>query len=465
MYRPGATLRRRNRAHRRQPMPRVDNRIIGSFNERIAFVQKREEADRSMVDMADVLGLIMGGGRGSRLYPLTKKRSKPAVPLAGKYRLIDIPISNCLHADIDKIAILTQFNSVSLHRHIFQTFRRDRFTEGWVQIWAAEQTPRSTSWYQGTADAVRQQLVEIRNAETKYVLVLAGDHLYRMDYREFVQYHIDMNADITLAVQPVTAEEASGFGILKRNAEGEIVSFTEKPQGDALRGLESMPDSDKPYMASMGIYVFSTDLLFELLDAPGDDFGNDIIPAALPEKRIAGYIFDGYWADIGTIRRFYEVNLELASPNPPFDLNVPHRPIYTHARSLPPNELHGPTLDGVLLADGCYIGDAAISNSVIGVRSTIGSEVIIKSSVIMGSDYYETAAHHAENRRLERPDIGIGDGSVIEGALIDKKARIGRNVHIRYLPDRPDAEDENWVARDGLVVVPKSAVIPDNTVI
>ncbi|HMQ51971.1 MAG TPA: glucose-1-phosphate adenylyltransferase [Anaerolineae bacterium] len=415
--------------------------------------------------MNNVLGLIMGGGQGTRLYPLTKKRSKPAVPLAGKYRLIDIPISNCLHAGINKIAILTQFNSVSLHRHVFRTYRRDMFTEGWVQILAAEQTPSSAGWYQGTADAVRQQLVEIKNAGTEYVLILAGDHLYRMDYRDFVQYHIETKADITLAVQPVSAEEAPGLGILKRSASGEIVNFTEKPKANALAGLESISNSTKPFMASMGIYVFTTDLLLDLLNAPGDDFGKDIIPATLADYRVMGYVFEGYWADIGTIRRFYEVNLELAAAQPSFDLNVPHQLIYTHPRFLPPTKLDGATLNQVLLADGCVIGEAEITNSVVGVRSVIGSQVVIRDSVLMGADYYETDEDRAKNRRLGRPDMGIGAGSVIEGALIDKKAYIGRNVRIRYLPDRPDSETENWVARDGLVVVPKSAVIPDETVI
>jgi glucose-1-phosphate adenylyltransferase len=415
--------------------------------------------------MNEVLGLIMGGGRGTRLYPLTQKRSKPAVPIAGKYRLIDVPISNCLHANINKIAILTQFNSVSLHRHIFRTYRRDRFSDGWVQIWAAEQTLGNTTWYQGTADAVRQQIVEIRNAGTKYVLILAGDHLYRMDYSKFVQYHVDTNADITLAVQPVSAEEAPGLGILKRASDGKIVSFTEKPEPDALAGLESIPDSDKPFMASMGIYVFSTELLLELLNTPANDFGKEIIPAALADHTIMGYVFEDYWADIGTIRRFYEVNLELASANPPFDLKSQNQPIYTNARSLPPNELQGPTFNEVLLADGCLIKDAQISKAVIGVRSVIGSKVVMDSTVMMGADYYETDADKAENQKLGRPNIGIGDGSVIEGALIDKKARIGRNVTIRYIPDRPDEETDSWVAREGLIVVPKSAIIPDGTII
>jgi glucose-1-phosphate adenylyltransferase len=415
--------------------------------------------------MEDVLALILGGGRGTRLYPLTKKRAKPAVPLAGKYRLIDIPISNCLHSGIDKIGILTQFKSASLHRHIFRTYRRDKFTEGWVEILAAEQTLENTEWYQGTADAVRQQLVEIRAAGTDYVLILAGDHLYRMDYRDFVQFHVDTGADITLAVQPVGAEAAPALGILKRGRDGEILSFTEKPAPDQLDGLESMPDSDKPFMASMGIYVFSTKLLFELLEAPGDDFGKEIIPAALPERRVMGYIFDGFWADIGTMRRFYEVNLELVSPDPPFDLNVPHRPVYTHARFLPPCESYGSQLDGVLLGDGCRVYDSEVRNSVVGLRGMVGPGAVVESSVLMGADYYETEENREENARLGRPDVGIGEGSVVECAIVDKNARIGRDVHIRHVPDRPDRETEDWVAREGLVIVPKSAVIPDGTVI
>jgi glucose-1-phosphate adenylyltransferase len=418
-----------------------------------------------MVDMNDVLGLILGGGRGTRLWPLTKERAKPAVPLAGKYRLVDIPISNCLNAGIEKIAILTQFKSVSLHRHILRTYRRDIFTDGWVEILAAEQSMGYTDWYQGTADAVRQQWVEIKSAHTKYVLVLAGDHLYRMDYRDFVEYHIETRADITLAVQPVKAEHAPAFGILKRSPDGEIISFTEKPEPEALAGLASLPGSDKPYLASMGIYVFSSELLRELLKAPGDDFGKDTIPKALPNRRIMGYVFDRYWADIGTIRRFYEVNLELASPDRPFELFGPRSPIYTLPRFLPPSEVRGSRLDQVLMADGCCIRDSDISNSVIGLRSSIGPGVTIRSSVIMGADYYETDVEKAEHKRYGRPDIGIGQGSTVEGALVDKNARIGRNVHIRNLPGRADSETEDWVARDGLVIVPKSAVIPDGAII
>ncbi|MFP4394473.1 MAG: glucose-1-phosphate adenylyltransferase [Anaerolineales bacterium] len=412
--------------------------------------------------MQDVLALILGGGRGSRLYPLTKKRAKPAVPLAGKYRLIDIPISNCLHSGIDKIDILTQFKSASLHRHIFRTYHRDKFTEGWVEILAAEQTLEDMHWYQGTADAVRQQLVEIRAANTEYVIILAGDHLYRMDYSKYLQFHVDNDADITLAVQPVSAEEAPALGILKRAEDGEIVSFTEKPAPDQLAGLESIP-GDKPYMASMGIYVFSTKLLFELLKTPGDDFGKEIIPAALPERKVMGYIFDDFWADIGTIRRFYEVNLALTSPDRPFDLNAPHRPIYTHARFLPPSESHGSELNQVLLGDGCQVYDSKAAHSVIGLRGIVGPDVVIESSVLMGADYYETDEEKQKNRELGRPDVGIGAGSVIECAIIDKNARIGRNVHIRHIPNRPDKETADWVAKEGLVIIPKSAVIPDGT--
>ena len=417
------------------------------------------------MNMKKVLGLIMGGGQGSRLYPLTKLRAKPAVPLAGKYRLIDIPISNCLHAGIDKIAILTQFNSVSLHRHIQRTYSRDMFTSGWVQILAAEQTPNSTGWYQGTADAVRQQLMEIEAARTEYVLILAGDHLYHMDYRAFVEYHVETGADITMAVQPVTADMAPALGILKRSEDGKIESFTEKPEHTALAGLESMPVPDKPYLASMGIYVFRTDLLLEVLKSEGDDFGKNIIPRALADYRVMGYVYDGYWADIGTIRAFYEVNLEMALPDRPFDFYIPGRPIYSRARFLPASEVHGAQLDHTLLADGCRVTNADIRDAVIGLRSQIGPQTRIRSSILMGADYYETEADRAENRRLGRPDIGIGKGSVIEGAIIDKNVRIGRNVHVHHLPDRPDSETDTWAARDGLVVIPKNAVIADDTVV
>lgn len=417
------------------------------------------------MEMKTVLGLIMGGGQGSRLYPLTKLRAKPAVPLAGKYRLIDIPISNCLHAGIHKIAILTQFNSVSLHRHIQRTYARDMFTNGWVQILAAEQTPSSSGWYQGTADAVRQQLLEIEAARTEYVLILAGDHLYDMDYDAFVEYHVDTEADITMAVQPVSADAAPALGILKRGCDGRIESFTEKPEPSALQGLESAPGSDEPYLASMGIYVFRTALLSKVLKSEGDDFGKNIIPDAIADYRVMGYVYDGYWADIGTIRAFYEVNLEMALPERPFDFYIPGRPVYSRPRFLPASEVHDSQLHHALIADGCRVTKADIRDAVIGLRSLIGPDATIRSSIVMGADFYETETDRSMNRQIGRPNIGIGQGTVVECAIIDKNARIGRNVRIRCLPGRPDSEADNWVVRDGLVVIPKDAIIPDDTVI
>lgn len=417
--------------------------------------------------MQDVLAVVLGGGVGSRLYPLTKERAKPAVPLAGKYRLIDIPMSNCFHAGIDKVAILTQFKSVSLHRHIHRTYNRDMFTPGWVQILAAEQTHGSGEWYQGTADAIRKQVVEIREANSEVTLILAGDHLYRMDYRDFVRCHVDSGADVTIAVQPVGREAASALGILKLNEAGQITEFTEKPQTDEeLEGFESGNDPEKPYMASMGIYVFGTETLLEMLEtSSGTDFGRHIIPSAIENRLVMGYVFDGYWEDIGTIQRFYEVNLDMASPLPKFNLYDPKGPIYTRPRFLPGSKIEGGTLHNVLLSDGGRIQEATLRNSVVGLRSIISHGVSIQRTIIMGADYYESAEDRSANRRLGRPDIGIGPNCYIEGAIIDKNARIGAGVIIRRQPDRPDEEHENWVAREGIVIIPKNAVIEDGTVI
>ena len=415
------------------------------------------------MNMKTVLGLILGGGRGSRLYPLTRVRANPAVPLVGKYRLIDIPISNCLHAGINKIAILTQFNSVSLHRHIQKTYARDMFTNGWVQILAAEQTQHGSGWYQGTADAVRRQIGEIESAGTDYVLILAGDHLSDIDYAAFVQYHVESSADITMAVQPVSPDVAPALGILKRDDDGRIVSFTEKPDATALAGLESTPGTEKPYLASMGIYVFRTDLLLKVLQSEGDDFGKSIIPNAISDSRVMGYVYDGYWADIGTIRAFYEINLAMARPDRPFDFYTPGRPIYTRPRFLPASEIQNSTLHHALVADGCRVQSATIQEAVIGLRSLIGPNVTIRSSILMGAHSYETDQDRSRNRELGRPDMGIGEGSTIECAIIDKNARIGRNVRIRAIPDRPDSQTESWVIREGVVVIPKGAIIPDGT--
>ncbi|MCA9973841.1 MAG: glucose-1-phosphate adenylyltransferase, partial [Anaerolineales bacterium] len=357
---------------------------------------------------------------GSRLYPLTRDRTKPAVPLAGKYRLIDIPMSNCLHADIEKIAILTQFKSVSLHRHIHRTYNRDMFTAGWVQILAAEQTHSSGDWYQGTADAIRKQIIEIKSAGSKYTLILAGDHLYRMDYRAFVDFHVDTGADVSIAVLPVSREDASGFGILKLDDEKRITEFVEKPKTDEqLAELVSGDNPAKPYMASMGIYVFNTDKLIEVLEEnPGDDFGKHIIPAAIDSDVVMGYVFDGYWEDIGTTRRFYEVNLDMAAPLPKFNLYDPAHPIYTRPRFLPGSKVEGGSLHNVLLADGGRIQEATIRYSVIGLRSIISRGATVQHTVMMGADYYEAVEDTKHNDRMGIPNIGIGEGSFIEGAII-----------------------------------------------
>jgi glucose-1-phosphate adenylyltransferase len=415
----------------------------------------------------NVLGIILGGGVGSRLFPLTRDRAKPAVPLAGKYRLIDIPMSNCLNSGIDKIAILTQFNSVSLHRHIYRTYNRDMFTRGWVQVLAAEQTPYSDQWYQGTADAVRQQIIEIKSADSDYAIILAGDHLYRMDYQDYIQHHIDSKADITIGVQPVDRASASAFGILKMDANGRITEFTEKPKTDeALAGFESGDNPARPYMASMGIYVFNTDQLLKILEeSDGTDFGHDIIPDSIAKLNVVGYPFEGYWEDIGTIRRFYEVNLDMASPLPKFNLYDPKRPIYTRPRFLPGSKVEGGSLHNVLLADGGRIQEATIRHTVVGLRSIVATGCQVQRAILMGADFYETEADRAENRSLGRPDIGIGPGSVIESAIIDKNARLGSQVIIRGIPDRPDEDHEYWFSREGIVIVPKNAIIPDGTVI
>ncbi len=417
--------------------------------------------------MRDVLALILGGGQGSRLYPLTKLRAKPAVPLGGKYRLIDIPISLCINAGIPKIYVLTQFLSESLHRHIYQTYKFDVFTDGFVQILAAEETRTGMDWYQGTADAVRKQLWRLEHARAEDVLILSGDHLYRMDYANFVERHRERRADVTIAVQPVGPEAASRFGILKSDAEGRITSFHEKPAAEELEGLESAPGKDKPYMASMGIYMFRADVLQRVLTgSETEDFGREVIPDAIEGQRVYAFEFDGYWEDIGTVRAFYEANLALGRPDPPFDFFNMEQPIFTHPRFLPSSITDGCDLEKAVVADGCLLHGSDIRESVVGLRSVIGPEVRVIRSVIMGADFYETAARRAENRALGRPDVGIGRGSSIEGAIVDKNARVGEDVTVRaHDPEGEMVETENYVIRDGIVVIPKNAVIPDGTVI
>lgn len=416
-----------------------------------------------MPSINEVLGIILGGGVGKRLYPLTKQRSKPAVPIAGKYRLIDIPLSNCINSGISQIAVLTQFNSVSLHRHITQTYNFDAFHRGWVQILAAEQTLRSADWYQGTADAVRKQLFEIQATRARYVVILAGDHLYRMDYAKMIQAHWDNDADITVAVQPVPALEASRFGVLKRTSDGRIVDFVEKPKDPVvLERFVSRDDPQRPYLGSMGIYVFNTRLLLEMLEGTAyTDFGGEVIPQAIATHNIIGFDFDGYWEDIGTIRSFYETNLRMTMSNPPFDLHDPERPIYTHARFLPGSVLHNTNLHNVMIADGCRIDDAEISGSIVGLRGIVKQGAVIKDTYIMGADYYDP--------KFGPPQgvipIGIGANSSIEGAIIDKNARLGEEVVIRPFPIGTNLDTETYSVCDGIVVVPKSVSIPPGTYI
>jgi glucose-1-phosphate adenylyltransferase len=413
-----------------------------------------------MPSMNDVLGVIMGGGRGARLHPLTKLRSKPAVPIAGKYRLIDIPISNCINSGIYRVAILTQFNSVSLHRHISQAYNFDVFHTGWVQIWAAEQTPQSTSWYQGTADAVRKQLFEIQATGAEYVLILAGDHLYRMDYAALAEYHWEKNADITVAVQPVARSEASRFGLLKVQSDGHITSFAEKPKNpEVQKQFVSREDPERPFLGSMGIYLFKTKVLNDLLmyHLRQDDFGGDIIPAAISSHEVYGFDFDGYWEDIGTIRSFYETNLELTRSNPPFNFYDPHSPIYTHARFLPGSIVEDSKLQDVLLAEGCRIREAEITHSIVGIRSQIAEGTVIKDSILMGADYYDV-----EKPRGNLP-IGIGRNCYIECAILDKNVRIGEGVVIRPFPSDKDIENDLYFVRDGIVVIAKDTEIPAGT--
>jgi glucose-1-phosphate adenylyltransferase len=408
-----------------------------------------------------VLAVILGGGRGTRLWPLTKERAKPAVPIAGKYRLIDIPLSNCLNSGVHQVAILTQFNSVSLIRHISQTYHFDLFHPGWVQILAAEQTTTNLDWYQGTADAVRKQLFEIEVTGADDVLILAGDHLYRMDYAAMIEFHRQVEADVTVAVRPITAGDATRFGVLRLAGDRRITAFAEKPEDEAvLRRMVSREDADLPYLGSMGIYVFRRQALIELLAGPHDDFGGDVLPAAIASHRVFGYTFDGYWEDIGSIRAFYEANLGLVQPDPPFAFHDPVSPFYTRPRLLPGSRIYDVRLDRVLLADGCIVEGAEIVHTVIGIRSIIGDGVRIEDTVMMGADYYEA---EAPMRNASAPSIGVGTGSNIRGAILDKNARIGLRVRIEPFPAGTEIEHETWSVRDGIVVVPKNAVVPDGT--
>ncbi len=421
----------------------------------------------------EVLALVLGGGQGSRLFPLTQLRSKPAVPIAGKYRLIDIPISNCLHADIRRIFVLTQFNSASLNRHIGQTYRMDLFSQGFVEILAAEQTPDNSNWFQGTADAVRQAARHITRHEADYYVILAGDHLYRMDYSEIVDAHIDRQADITIAAQAVAPDEASGMGILRFDRDGQIVAFEEKP--DAARRAEigrSIPAGatfaghiqDKPFVASLGIYVFSREVLFEVLEQDdATDFGRGIIPKALNHYEVQAHLFRGYWADVGTIQSFYDANVMLTQPGAPFSFYDPRRPIYTRPRFLPGARLADCTVRDAIIAEGCDIDRCAIEQSVIGIRSNIRSGTRISRSVLLGADFYESDDEAPARRG--RPRLGIGRDVVLDRVIVDKNARIGDGVSLTNAAGVQEANGAGYYIRSGIVIVPKDGVIEDGTVV
>jgi glucose-1-phosphate adenylyltransferase len=409
----------------------------------------------------DILAIILGGGRGTRLYPLTKLRAKPAVPIAGKYRLIDVPISNCINSGIYRIAVLTQFHSVSLNRHITRTYRFDNFHGGWVQILAAEQTLQSEDWYQGTADAVRKQIREIISSDAAYVLILAGDHLYRMDYAAMAKFHWDNDADITVGVHPVTREEVPSLGILKVAEDRRIAAFVEKPKDPKIQAqFISSDDPDRPFLASMGIYMFKTSVLLELLTnfPDHDDFGHDVIPNSIRTHAVYGYAFNDYWQDIGSIRSFYETNLALTRSDAPFSFSDPERQIYTNPRSLPGSSVEDSVLKNVQLCEGCRIQNAKITHSTVGLRSQIGHGTKIKDCIIMGADYYDSPSIKSTDVPL-----GIGPNCDIEGAILDKNVRIGAGVVIKPFPRGTDMDAGTWVVQDGIVVIPKDTTILPNT--
>jgi glucose-1-phosphate adenylyltransferase len=424
----------------------------------------------------NVVAVILGGGAGSRLFPLTRERSKPAVPLGGKYRLIDVPVSNCINSDITQIFVLTQYNSASLNRHISRTYRFSNFSTGFVEILAAEQRNDSPDWFQGTADAVRQILPHLRSWNVKTLLILSGDHLYRMDYRTFLKRHFETNADVTISVIPAKPEEAPGFGLLKTDEKGAIVEFKEKPKGEALEsmrvdttnfGLAEAEAARRPFLASMGIYLFNYPKLLELLkeDLTAVDFGGEVIPKAIENYNVQAHLFNDYWEDIGTIRSFYQANLDLASPLPKFNFFDTESPIYTRSRYLPPSKLHGCDIDNSMVSEGCIMNGVYARNSIIGLRSRLDVGVRIEDSIIMGSDYFETIDEIKQNLASGQPHIGIGENTIIKRAIIDKDVRIGKNVKLVNSSgvENKDSEDGSYFVRDGIIIVPKGGTIVDGT--
>lgn len=415
----------------------------------------------------------MGGGQGTRLFPLTKERSKPAVPLAGKYRLVDVPISNCINSNLRRIYVLTQFNSASLHRHIYQSYKFDQFSGGFVEILAAEQSFTNTSWYQGTADAVRKNLIHILNHSFDYCLILSGDQLYRMDFRRILLQHVDTGSEVTIATLPVPTSEASGLGIMQVDESRKITRFVEKPKDPEL--LKSLAldkkscsqmglDEGQDYaLASMGIYVFNRDVLVKLLEGGQTDFGKHIIPEAINKHQLFSYIYQGYWEDIGTIRSFFEANLDLASELPRFNFFDMGAPIFSRPRFLPGSKINGAQIDHALVSDGCIINHASVTQSVLGIRSLVGAGSSLNRVVMMGCDYYETQESIIENEMLGKPRLGIGQNTSIENTIIDKNARIGDNCVISPAGKPDELDTPLYYIRDGVVIIPKNGIIPHGT--
>ena len=430
---------------------------------------------RQSLNTSNVLSVIMGGGQGSRLFPLTKDRAKPAVPLAGKYRLVDIPISNCINSGLRRIYILTQFNSASLHRHISQSYKFDQFSAGFVEVLAAQQTFADTSWYQGTADAVRKNLTHFMNHDWDYLLILSGDQLYRMDFRQIIQQHVETGAEVTLGTVPVLKAQAPSFGILQITEDRRIHRFVEKPKDpavqDSLRlepewyprlGIEGQSEF---LLASMGIYVFNRDVLQRLLDNTLVDFGKHVIPNAISTNRLYAFVYQGYWEDVGTIRSFFEANLDVAAELPRFNFFDMTAPIFSRPRFLPGSKINGAHVDHAVVADGCILNHSRISHSVLGLRSVVGEGSELRRVVLLGCDYFESAESIQENEAAGRPRIGIGRNTRIENAIIDKNARIGDNVVITPAGKPENVDHELYYIRDGVVVIPKGGVIPHGTVI
>ena len=425
-----------------------------------------------------VIAVILGGGRGTRLFPLTRDRAKPSVPIAGKFRLVDIPISNCLHSGLEKIYVLTQFNSVSLNRHIAQTYRFDTYRRGFVQILAAQQTLMGEEWYQGTADAIKHNQPYILNPrfQDDHVLILAGDHLYRMDYQKMLAVHTESNADITVSVIPVEKEITSGLGILQADASGRIVDFVEKPQTEAeLQRLRVEPEvftsrgiepHGREYIASMGIYIFNREVLQEVLrDDSNVDFGKDIIPKSIQTRTVSAYFFDGYWEDIGTIHSFYLANIALTDATPSFNFYDEQAPIYTNRRHLPSTKVNSSSVRSSILAEGSIIDDSELDRTIVGIRSIISGGSRIYQSILMGADYYESDTSRVESERSGVPKVGIGRNCLIQNAIIDKNARIGDNSVLVNRDGIDNYDGKNYYIRDGIVIVPKDATIPPETVV